>query len=111
MIDYERLQGLFGTESYGQLRSSHKGWIEDCLVNGWKLRQDIWADSIAVGSKSFVEKVKSLLGFKAKGRDVMKGGEEYHLREEAAPYMALSSAENDDIGADNTYYWDIVDNQ
>ena len=36
----------------------------------------------------------------------MKGGEAYHLREEAAPYMALSSAEKDDIGAENTYYWE-----
>jgi len=43
------------------------------------------AINIAVGSKSFVEKVKSLLGFKAKGRDVIEGGERYHLREEAAP--------------------------
>ena len=25
LIDYERLQGLFGAESYDQLRSSHKG--------------------------------------------------------------------------------------
>ena len=107
LIDYERLQGLFGAESYDQLRSSHKGWVEEYLGNGLKLRQDIWADSIAVGSKSFVERVKSLLGFKVIGRDVMKGGDAYHLREEAAPYMVLSIAEKDDIGAENTYYWDI----
>ena len=37
----------------------------------------------------------------------MKGGEVYHLREETAPYMALSNAEKDDIDAENTYYWDI----
>jgi hypothetical protein len=41
--------------------------------------------------------VKSLLGFEAKGRDVMEGGEGYHLREEAAPYKALFRAEKDDI--------------
>ena len=35
------------------------------------------AINIAVGTKSFVEKVKSLLGFKAKGRDVIEGGEEH----------------------------------
>ncbi len=37
----------------------------------------------------------------------MKGGEEHHLREEADPYMALSRPQKDDIGAENTYYWDI----
>ena len=99
---------MFGAQSYDQLRSSHKGWVEEDLVNGLKRRQEIWADSIAVGSKSFVERVKSLLGFNVKGRDVREGGEAYHLREEAAPYMALSSAEKDDIGAENTYYWDII---
>jgi hypothetical protein len=57
-------KGLFGAESYDQLRSNHKGWIEAYLVNGLKRRQEIWADSIAAGSKSFVERVKSLLGFK-----------------------------------------------
>ena len=76
LIDYERLQGLFGAEPYDQLRNSHKGWIEEYLVNRLKRREDIWADSIAVGSKS---KVKSLLAFKAKGRDVMKDCAAYHL--------------------------------
>jgi hypothetical protein len=47
--------------------------------------------------------VKSLLGFKAKGSDVIKGDERYHLREEAAPYIALSRAKKDDIGPENTY--------
>ena len=80
---------------------------EEYLENGTKSRQDEWTDSIAVGSKSFIEKVKALLGFKAKGRVVMEGGEEYHLREEATPYTALLRAEKDDIGLKNTYFWDI----
>jgi hypothetical protein len=52
--------------------------------------------------------LKSLLGFKAKGRVVIEGGEGYHLREDAAPYMALSRAEKDDIGPENTYLLDIT---
>ena len=67
LIDYERLQELFGAGSYDQLRSSHKGWIEEYLANGLKGRQEEWTDSIAVGSKSFIEQVKEFLGFKAKG--------------------------------------------
>ena len=60
-----------------------------------------------MGSRSFIEKVKALLGFKAKGRDIVEGGEGYHLREEAAPYTALLRAEKDDIDSENTYLWDI----
>ena len=79
---------------------------EECLGNGTKSRQDEWTDSIAVGSKSFIEKVKALLGFKAKGRVVMEGGEEYHLREEATPYTALFGVENDDIASEDTDFWE-----
>lgn len=60
-----------------------------------------------VGSKSFIEKVKALLGIKAKGRNVIEEGEGYHLREEATPYTALLRAEKDDMGPENTYFWEI----
>jgi len=79
LIDYERLQGLPGASSYEQVRSSHKGWVEEYLADGVKNRQDEWTGSIAVGSRSFVENVKALLGFQAKGRDVIEGGEGYQL--------------------------------
>jgi hypothetical protein len=38
-------------------------------------RHEGWTDGIAVGSMPFVEKVKTLLGFRAKGRDVAEGPE------------------------------------
>jgi hypothetical protein len=34
LIDHEKLQGLLGAGSYDQLRSSHKGWVEEYLRNG-----------------------------------------------------------------------------
>ena len=67
LIDYERLQGLFGARSYQQLKLSHKGWIEEYMRDGSKIRQGEWTDSIAVGSKTFAENVKALLGFRAIG--------------------------------------------
>jgi len=51
--------------------------------------------------------VKALLGFRAKGREVIEGREGYQVREEPAPYNALFGAEKDDIGLENTYLWDI----
>jgi REP element-mobilizing transposase RayT len=107
LIDYKKLQWLIGSGSYDQLKSSHRGWVDEYLRNGAGGRQDEWTGSIAVGSKSFIEKVKSLLGFKAKGRDVIEDGEGYNLREEAAPYMAHFRAEKDDIGPENAYFWDV----
>jgi putative transposase len=107
LIDHERLQRLVGAGSYYQLRSSHKGWVEEYLADGVKNRQDEWTESIAVGSVPFVETVKALLGFRAKGREVIEGGKGFQLREEAADYKALFEAEKSDIGHENTYFWDL----
>jgi len=67
LIDYESLQRLIGAGSYDQLRCSHKGWMEEYLRDGENARKEEWTVSIAVGSRPFVEKVKALLGFRAKG--------------------------------------------
>jgi REP element-mobilizing transposase RayT len=107
LIDYEKLRLLFGAGSYDQLKESHKGWVEEYLRGGEQGRQDEWTASIAVGSRPFVENVKTQLGFKVKGRDVIEGGEGYHLREETAPYKAIFRGKKEDIGPENTYFWDI----
>ena len=60
-----------------------------------------------MGSRSFIENVKALLGFRAKGRAVIEGNEGYQLREESADYKALFVAKKDDIGPENTYFWDV----
>ena len=46
----------------------------------------------AVGSKGFVEHVKSALGALAKGRKAKESGDIYQLREPSAPYQADSLA-------------------
>jgi hypothetical protein len=60
-----------------------------------------------VGTRSFVETVKEFLGMRAKGWDVVEGGEGYQLREAAAHYKALFGDENEDIGLENAYSWDL----
>jgi hypothetical protein len=81
--------------------------VEEYLGDGEKTRQEEWTGSIAVGSRSFVENVKALLGYRAKGRDVIRGNEGYQLREGSSSYKALFGAENDDIGLKNTYSWRV----
>lgn len=58
-----------------------------------------------MGSKPFVEKLKELLGFRAKGRRVMEAGEGYQVREGSAPYNVLFGAEKEDIDSEDTYFW------
>ncbi len=107
LIDYERLQGVLNLTTYDQLKYIHRGWIEEYLGSGTKARQAEWTDSIAVGSLEFTEKTKSLLGVKAKGRKIVRGGGGYHLREETTPYMAVFESEKGHIGPQNTYLLNI----
>jgi hypothetical protein len=60
-----------------------------------------------VGSRGFVEGVKSLLGVLAKGRKSKETGGSYQLREPSMPYGAHFGVKNDDIGPENTYYWNV----
>jgi hypothetical protein len=62
---------------------------------------------IAVGSRPFVEKVKALLGYRVKGRDIIKGAEGYQVQEGPVTYNALLGAEKGDIDLQNAYFWDI----
>jgi len=91
------------------LKEYHRGWVGESLNNGGNNRDDKWTKSIAVGSKRFIEKVKFSLGAMAKGRKALKAAEGYQLREPSASYGAHFDIKNEDIGANNTYYWDIND--
>lgn len=107
LIDYERLQGLLGAGTYDQLRSSHKGWADEYCGSMQNGMREEWTGSIAVGSKTFVEKVKALLGFRARGRKVIESAGGYQLREDLESYNAFLVAETEDIGLENTYIWKV----
>ena len=48
------------------LRNSHKKWVEEILKTKNVVRESKWSQSIAVGSKSFVEDIKEKLGIRGK---------------------------------------------
>ena len=62
---------------------------------------------MAVGNKSFVERVKAELGALAIGKRIGKTGDVYHLREDSAAYRANFDIKNDEIEPINTYLWMI----
>jgi len=75
--------------SISQGRIPHKGWVQGCLVDGEKARDEKWSESIAVGSRPFAGKVKALLGPRAKGRKIKGTGAGYEVRESPARYTGL----------------------
>ena len=64
-------------------------------------KENNWTQSIAVGSKTFIEKMKEALGFRAKGRKIICADDSFELREVLTPY---GKANYQDSG--NTFLWD-----
>ena len=60
-----------------------------------------------MGAGLLLENVKELLGFKAKGRNVIEGRERYQLREASVHYKALLGTEKDDIAPESTCFWAV----
>ncbi|MCP3888626.1 MAG: transposase, partial [Desulfobulbaceae bacterium] len=46
--------------------------VTESLVKGNNPRQADWTESIAVGSRKFVETIKENLGLRAKGRKILE---------------------------------------
>ena len=71
-------------------------------------RESRWTESIAVGSKAFVEKTKAELGIKAIGREVMGADGGYERRERYVSDNAIFVGENSCLRLGNAYFWKIA---
>ena len=107
LIAYQRLAELTGFESYTAFQETHKELVNESLANGNNFRQIQWTESIAVGSKDFIETIKDKLGILAKGRKILENDGGFHLKEDMGTYITNSDIKKDNIVSKNTYYWDI----
>ena len=106
IIDYKSLSDLLNFDDYDELKRSHREWVEALLEEKKNVRDRKWTQSIAVGSKKFIEKVRENLGFRARGRKVNDAGNaSFQLREATSIYGDDSA--NIDIGTENTFLWDM----
>ncbi len=101
IIDIDRLMDLLGFENYDDLKDANNKWVDSEMQTDNSDKENKWTQSIAVGSKTFIEKMKEALGFRAKGRKIVCANDTYELRELLTPY---GKANNLDSG--NTFLWD-----
>jgi len=71
LIDQQRLQFIAGSENEEELQTSHQSWVEEAVRINSHQRENLWTESIAVGSKSFVETLKEELGYRARADGLM----------------------------------------
>jgi len=68
-----------------------------------------WSESIAVGSKQFVENIQHKLGVKVLGRSVSSREGISVLKEPHVPYKALFATQKRPLSLKNSYYLPIND--
>ena len=100
IIDFDRLMDLLGFDDYDDLKDAHSRWVDSEMLADNRDKETKWTQSIAVGSRTFIEKMKEPLGFRATGRKVICGNDTFELREAITPY---GKANNLDSG--NTFLW------
>ncbi len=100
IIDFNRLMGLLGFENYDDLKDAHHKWVASEIQTNNSDKENKWTQSIAVGSKTFIETMKEALGFRAKGRKIICADDTFELREVKAPYGKAT-----DQNSGNTYLW------
>ena len=105
LIDYELLGHLSGFNNFDDFQSAHRRWVESTLSDGNGKREDSWTQSVATGSRSFVEAVKMQMRSLAIGRRVRKKAESFELRETQSSYNAFLDTEKSDMDGENLWYW------
>jgi hypothetical protein len=81
--------------------------LEEALIVDRKKREAKWSKAIAVGSASYMEKIKKQLGMKAVHRKASRVGDGFELREEDVPYNADFAPESERLRSNNSLLWEL----
>jgi hypothetical protein len=107
IIDRKRLMEIIGIGVVDELSETYKGWVDEILMSGETARESTWTESVAVGNKKFIGKVREKLGIRAVGRDIIESGASHELREPGVSYSYDFGVKNDTLSLENTYFWDF----
>ena len=105
LTDNKKLMELMNISKIDWLRETYRNWVDSAIMRGDIKRQPQWTESIAVGDKVYVEKVKDQMGYKAIGRKVVENGDSFVLREPQVSYQSVSDRAVRLQPEDNTIYW------
>lgn len=107
LIDYETLLGYCGTRGYTEFCRDYIGWIDEALQNSAAAKESLWTESIAVGSKEFIEDIKTKMGSKAKGRQVRETDDKWGLCESEGAYNTNFTLKKYPLRPENALLWNI----
>jgi REP element-mobilizing transposase RayT len=105
LINRQKLIEILGLADNEQLGRSHKKWVEEILKSRISRRDTKWTESIAIGSRQYVEETQTKLGTKAKRRSIVENNEAYELRESQSAYNHVFDPKKACLRQNNIYFW------
>ncbi len=108
VIDSPGLVALCGFSKLADFQQAHCRWVDTALEGGSAVGDVRWSEAVAVGSRDFVEKVRSELGIKALHREPEQVDGTYTLREPGDAYRAQFDIESEALSANNTLPWKTI---
>ena len=106
LLARDRLKQLLGAGEYF-LTDNYQHWIDEYIQKS-PTREKSWTEAVAVGSSSFVEKIKEQLGIKAKYRHIHKNSRDaFTLKETSAAYNYNFECQMPDLSFENRLYWKL----
>jgi REP-associated tyrosine transposase len=87
IVDREALAAALGLDDVTQLARVHSEWINAALQSQQRDRRVEWTESVAVGSRAFVERVEAELGMRSLYRSIYETVDGFTLREPSVPFQ------------------------
>ena len=84
IIDHDTLYRLIGVSSGSQLRCAHSAWIDEAIETS--KRDPAWTESVGVGDRNFLTRLKLQLGVRGYHREIKSGDDVTFLGETKIPY-------------------------
>ncbi|MBN1223755.1 MAG: transposase, partial [Candidatus Aminicenantes bacterium] len=95
LIDRSALIDLLNLEDLENLRHTYKKWIDDAVEKSAFKRESRWTESVAVGSREFVERITDKLGPRLRRRGVLERNGIFELHEYKDSYSYNFNVKND----------------
>ncbi len=107
VIDLNALVDALDLSSVEHLRVAHRDWVTTALREEDLPREEIWSQSVAVGSIEFTQRTQQALGIQGRNRELAQADGLCVLREAEADYGTVFGAENRPIASINQHLWDV----
>ncbi len=98
---------LFNFTDLNEFQKQHKEWVVASIKKDISAKDSMWSESVAVGSKPFVDKVLINLKQDIKRRKVVEKDGSHFVREPQISYSTHYGTKKEVLRAENTILWDV----